>query len=83
MGVAETKRRHEDTETGREVSREGKRRNLQRSEREGDGEGGRERNRQQRKREGAFELPVAVRIAGSPARFLLPPLSCVSLRCKH
>lgn len=40
------------------------------------GEGGRERNRQQRKREGAFELPVAVRIFGSPARS--PPVEPTS-----
>lgn len=64
MGVAETKRRHEDTETEREVNREGKRRNLQ--QREGEG------SRQQRKREGAFELPVAVRISAL-LHALLPP----------
>lgn len=48
MGVAETKRRHEDTDTGREVNREGKRRNLQQRESErqrerGTGNRGRER----------------------------------------
>lgn len=43
----------------------------------------RARNRQQWKREGAFELTVAVRIFSTPARSLLPRRALVCPHCKH